>query len=277
MSSRRALVVAALAALAWPAHAQPAAPPVGPAQPPPPPSPSPSPSPSPPPSPSDALRAGNDAATVGDWAAVSRLVDPLLRLQLPAAELAEAHRLAGLAAYFQDRRSEAEAQFLAYLRLDLDGQLDPALYPPEVVMFFNDVRARHGAELRARRPKSKRYWVLNLLPPAGQFQNGDRTKGFVLGGALATLAITHVTSFFVLRSWCTRVTGDEGASLTCDDRVQSARQLRAVNLVTGVGLILTYAYGVYDGAQGYRSDRRLQPYVTASGDREAFVGVAGAF
>lgn len=234
--------------------------------------------PSPPSTSSDALRAGNDAAVAGDWATVASLVEPLVRQQLPPAEAAEAFRLAGLAAYFQGRRVEAEAQFLGYLRLDLDGQLDPALYPPEVVIFFNDVRARHGAELRARRPRAKRYFALNLVPPAGQFQNGERTKGFVLGGMLAGLAIGHATSFFVLRSWCTRVIGPGGASLTCDDsRADTARQLRTANLVTGVGLILTYAYGVYDGVQGYRRDRTFQPFVTASGDREAYIGVAGTF
>ncbi len=235
------------------------------------------------PPPADALRDGNAAATAGDWAQVSRLVDPLLQGALQPAELAEAHRLAGLAAFFQDRRAYAEEQFLAYLKIDLDGQLDPALYPPEVILFFNDVKAKYSAELRARRPKSKRYWVLNVLPPAGQFQNGERTKGFVVGGLLASFAVANVTSFILLRSWCTRVSGDGGSSLTCDedkDRAQLAGQLRAINIVSGVGLILTYAYGVYDGARGYRRgtrERSIQPFVSATGDRDALFGVAGSF
>src|SRR6185295_19835054 len=107
----------------------------------------------------------------------STLVDPLLRQQLPPGDLAEAHRLAGIAAFFAQRNTDAETHFLAYLRIDLDGRLDPALYPPDVVAFFNDVASRHAAELRAQRAAlPKRSWWLTLLPPLGQRQNGDRTK-----------------------------------------------------------------------------------------------------
>jgi len=233
--------------------------------------------------PSEVLRAGNAAATAGDWGTVSQLVDPLLGGQLAEADLAEAHRLAGLASFFQGRREQAERHFLAYLRIDLDAQLDPSLYPAEAVIFFNDVKARHNAELRARRPKGKRYWVLNLLPPGGQFQNGQRTKGFVVGGLLAGFAIAHGTSYLLLRRWCTRTTGMNGGSgLTCDDggdHYASAGTMRTLNAVSGVGLILTYAYGVIDGAVVYKRrtrERAVQPFITTSRD-SGFIGVAGQF
>jgi len=228
--------------------------------------------------PSDALRDGNEAAAQGDWPRVSALVDPLLDHQLPPAELAEAHRLAGIAAYFQQRADAAERHFLAYLRIELDARLDPALYPPEVVNFFNDVRVRHQAELRARdkaRRPAKRYWILNLLPPVGQVQNGQRTKAYVFGGLIGAFAVGNVTSYLVLRSWCTRVSGSGGASATCDERESGAARLRAVNIATGVGLILTYSFGVYDGISNYRR-REVQPFVMpASGG--GVVGVTGAF
>ena len=67
-------------------------------------------SPAIPATPGEALREGNAAATAGDWSRVAQLVDPLLGAQLPPSDLAEAHRLAGLAAFFQERRSYAEAQ-----------------------------------------------------------------------------------------------------------------------------------------------------------------------
>lgn len=233
--------------------------------------------------PSDALREGNTAATAGDWGAVSRLVDPLLRQQLPPTDLAEAHRLAGLAAYFQGRPAEAEEQFLAYLRLDLDGQLDATLYPTNVIIYFNELRAKYSAELRARRPRTKRYRVLTLVPVWGQIQNGERTKGIVIGGVLAGFAIGNLTSVLLVRRWCSSVTGDEGTSLVCDDagdRAQTARSLRTVNLVTGVGLILTYGYSVFDAVRGYRRqtrERALQPFVTATQRGDGFIGVAGTF
>src|SRR5438874_7564024 len=95
--------------------------------------------------PSVALRDANAAAIAGDWQRVGELVDPLLVHALSPADVAEAHRLAGLAAFFQHRSADAETHFLAYLRLDLDARLDPALVPPEAVTFFDAVRARHAA------------------------------------------------------------------------------------------------------------------------------------
>lgn len=254
----RALCIAVLVALAAPAAAQEGAPAA------------------------EVLRDGNAAATAGDWATVDSLVQPLLARQLASADLAEAHRLAGLAAFFKGDKPTAEHHLLSYLRLDLDGQLDPTLYPPEAITFFSNVKAKHNAELRARRKQPKRTWLLTLVPPLGQWQNGEHTKAFLVGGLLGAFLIGNVSSFAILRSWCTRVSGDEGSSLTCDDskdRASAAAQLRTINLVTGVGLILTYAYGVYDGVQGYRRktrEQRIQPFITQTA-RESFFGVAGSF
>lgn len=258
----KALVVLAL--LAGAASAQPYAPPY-------------------PAPPADALRDGNAAAMAGDWLAVSQLVDPLLRGQLPPADLAEAHRLAGLAAFFQGRRVDAENHFVAYITIDLEGQLDPALYPPDVITFFNDVKAKHGPELRAKRPKiKKRYWALSLLPPIGQIQNGDTTKAWVIGGALGVFLTANITSAIVISRFCTRVSGDGGSSITCDnggDHYGSAPTWRAINAIGGVGAILTYAYGVYDGVKNYRRRSResVQPFVSTTARGETTFGVAGSF
>jgi hypothetical protein len=243
------------------------------------------PAPSGPPAPlssADALREANASAAAGDWARVASLVEPLLRGPLPPSDRAEAHRLSGMAAFYEQRRDLAEAHFLAYLKLDLDGRLDPALYPPDVVVFFDEVRTKHQAELRARRPKARRYWLLNLLPPGGQIQNGDRGKAWVFGSLLGGLAIGNVTSYLVLRSWCTRVSGPGGVSATCDgddegtNRTRSASVLRAINLATGIGLIATYALGVYDGASHYRRRESVQPFVAPVGGG-GIVGLGGSF
>lgn len=213
---------------------------------------------------SDALREANAAATAGDWARVAALVDPLLRGRLPPADLAEAYRLSGMAAFYLLRRDLAEQHFLAYLKIDLDGRLDPALYPPEVVGYFDEVRTKHQAELRARRPKPRSYWLLNLIPPGGQIQNRQRTKAWVVGGLIGAFAVGNVTTYLVLRSWCTRVSAGGGSSVTCDesgDHVRSATALRSINLAAGIGLILSYAYGVYDGAANYRRKESMQPFV----------------
>jgi hypothetical protein len=230
--------------------------------------------------PADRLREGNAAAAAGDWPKVAAIVHPLLHGQLPTTELAEAHRLAGLAAYFQKQLPLAETHFVAYLKLDLDGRLDPSVYPPDVVTFFQDVQVRYQAVLRARRPKQKRYWLLNLLPPGGQIQNGERTKGIVIASLLGSLGAAHVATWFILDSWCTEVRGTSGASVTCDeprDRSSSASSLRTLNLVTGIGFLATYFYGVYDGVSGYRKRTREQQLYLMPTSGGGVVGIGGRF
>ena len=231
---------------------------------------------------SAALRDGNIAATAGDWQRVAQLVEPLFQRPLVPADLAESHRLAGLAAFFGSRNDAAEHHFLAYLRLDLDGRLDPALYPPEAVAFFNDVASRHAAELRALRTRPKRSWYLTLLPPVGQFQNGERTKGYVLGAALGTFLATNLTTYLILRSWCDHTDGPSGGGLTCDDgkdHRSGAAKLRPINIASGIGFLAIYAFGVYDGVQGYRRhshEKAILPFVSVSSENSV-LGFAGSF
>ena len=228
------------------------------------------------------LREGNTAATAGDWAKVTTLVDPLFVVKLAPPDLAEAHRLAGLAAFFQQRQVDAEAHFLAYLRLDLDGRLELSLYPPEVVQFFEGVRARHAAELHARSRKQVRYWWVSPIPVVSQYQNGEHGKAFVVGGLLGAFAIANVTSYLVLRSWCTQVSGGTGESATCDDHgnhVHAANELRGINITSGIGIILTALYGVYDGVSGYREKQReeaLQLYMSPT-TNGSVLGITGTF
>ena len=231
---------------------------------------------------SQTLREANAAAVSGDWKHVDELVQPLLANGVTKADLAEAHRLAGLAAFFAQNQPGAEAHFLAYLKLDLDGRLDPALVPPEAVTFFEDVRARHAAELRALRPRPRRYWIANLFPPWGQIQNGENGKAIAVGVGLGAFAITNVTTYLVLRSWCTQTSGPGGVGASCDttvDHNHASASLRTMNIASGIALIATYVYGVYDGVVGYRrrtQEYQFAPFANARSDG-AVIGVAGSF
>lgn len=226
--------------------------------------------------PANDLRIANAAAIAGDWQKVAATVGPLT--SLTRTEQAEAERLAGLAAFFLEDKPGAEQHFHAYLRLDLDGNLDPQLYPPEVIAFFIEVRTKYGAELRALRPHQKRYLVIAPIPVASQWQNGDHVKAIVVGSAIAAFAATNISSYFVLRHWCT----DTGSnSATCDnggsDHVHSARTMSTVNLVSGIALIATIAFGVYDGVSGYRQrTHEIEPYASLA-DHSGVVGIAGTW
>lgn len=201
-----------------------------------------------------------DAAAALDAGAHQRAADlargVVANPDVPETDRAEAWRLYGLASFFLEQHADAEQAFLAYLKLEIDGRLDPALVPPEAIVFFEDVRARHAAELRKYRPapERRRYRALNLLPPAGQFQNGHTRKGWVLAGVGGLALATNVGTYLVLRSWCDESTGvcKSGG----ESRAGAARGLRAINTATGVLLIGAAVYGVVDGFLYYRPNRQ---------------------
>lgn len=213
----------------------------------------------------DLLTAAESSIAAGDYDRAIELAGSVAASEAAAkADFAEAHRLLGLAHYFRGDTATAETEFVAYLKLDLDGRLDPAVVPPEAVAFFEDVRARHAAELRKLRPRQRRFLWLNLLPPGGQIQNKQYAKAWVLGGVEVALAATHLTTFFVLRDWCNNP--DNTCSSGGTDIPDTARKWRTVNYLSGAALIGVYVYGVIDGFRGFRraSRERAQPVVTAS-------------
>lgn len=218
------------------------------------------------------LRAADAEGAAGDWARAGALVATLDLAHLRADDLAEARRLRGLAAFFAGDLAKADQELYAWLQLDLDARLDPAVTPPEAIGFFESVRARHAADLRARRPRSHPTSALNLLPPWGQFQNGDRTKGWIIAGAGAALLTADLGSYALLRHWCS------ADDLTCDaggDRATSARTLRTTNLIAGGALVALYVYGVVDGYWNYRAPQH-ELIVVPTGDG-AQVMLVGSF
>jgi hypothetical protein len=169
---------------------------------------------------------------------------------IPRSDRAEVWRILGLARFFEGELVLAEAALLEFLKLERDARLDPALVPPEAIVFLEDLRLRHADEIRAFHPApSQRRWlVLNLLPPAGQFQNGERRKGFTLAASGAVLLGVNLGSYARLTRLCSV---DEG----CQPYGQ-ARLLQGLNAVSLAGLAAVYAYGVYDGFAGYRAQSR---------------------
>jgi tetratricopeptide (TPR) repeat protein len=62
-------------------------------------------------------------------------------------QLAELHRLAGLAAFNLNRLEDASRHFKALLRLDPDHSLDPFVVPPPAVAYFDSLKQGMGSEL----------------------------------------------------------------------------------------------------------------------------------
>ena len=190
------------------------------------------------------LRTAGQALLDGDYARARDLAAPATKDPSPPVR-AEAFRVLGLADFGLGERDDAEAALLGYLKLAPEAHLDPALYPPEMLVFFEDVRARHAGELLIvkPRPQRKKAFILNFAPPFGQIQNGDTGRAWLFGSAELVFLSVNVTTWAMLRSDC-------ADDLTCQHSDRS-RTLRTVNLVSGGLFLATWAAGVIDGLIGY--------------------------
>jgi hypothetical protein len=183
----------------------------------------------------------------GDYAAASALLRPLVDAGVfgDAADRNEALRLYGVASFLEGRRGDAEGAFTALLVHDSNARLDAALYPPDVVAFFDAIRARREAELARTAHKARKHFVLTLIPfGVGQFQNDQPRKGWILAGLEGALVISATTTFILLKN-------NEQQGHTFSD-TSEARTLRNVNLASVVALGATAAYGLIDAIYYYQ-------------------------
>lgn len=207
------------------------------------------------------IEQANRALDAGEYEHARVMVHAILDGEpaITRAERGEGFRILALVNFFEDKLDLSRAAFLEMLRSDPDAHLDPALVPPEAISLLEDVRARNSAELEAyrKKPRKKRYLLLNLVPAGGQFQNGERTKGYVLATGIGLLFSANLGSWLALESYCDN---EDRTCSTSDgiDKADTARTLQTVNVVAGVGLISLYAYSVLDGYLGYRRAQRRE-------------------
>ena len=160
---------------------------------------------------------------------------------LPASpyEQTQALRLLGIGLYLTNRPLGAETAFTELLRQDPKARLDPTTTRPELVAFFENLRHQ-----KMTRQSSERRVIWNFIPPIGQFQNQDNTKGWiVLGVGVASLAAA-TTSVALLKSW-------ERTGHTYGSHQNMAAPLKTANWISVGVLAATYVYGVFDGLMGY--------------------------
>ena len=261
-----ALTLLVLAALGGQAYAQPAESPAKPAAPE---------APPPPPAPAPvtavaAIDRANAAYEYGDMKEVVDAARPVVDGAVLAteAERLQALRLLGIGLYLTGRPTGAEAAFLELLRARNKARLDPTTTRPEVVAFFEDVRRRHQSDIQAaHRERNRKSLVWNLLPPVGQFKNGDYGRGALFLSLELASAATAITTVTVLEKW--RLPGNQSK------HPDTAKTLKTVNLISVGALAASYAAGVIDAF--VRSDRepddeRVSLFVFPGG-----AGVAGRF
>jgi hypothetical protein len=245
-------------------------------------------------SPNEEFDRGRTAFLRGEYERAVSIIRPLiypdLRLESEAA-VVQAHRMLGVSYLFENKPDDARGEFRKLLELAPDFRFDPFLDPPTVVEFFNgvvrdqqhdladievrlkkreDELARRSNQILERRIERHSYGV-NFLPfGAGQFQNGQRTKGWwFLGveGALAATSMTaFVTNFALYGAWPRRpcldpvVADPKGNPGVCPaNRIDHggenlSRGLTTVQVASG-GLFFAVAlWGVVDALQNFHAE-----------------------
>ena len=144
----------------------------------------------------------------------------------------EAYRMLGISELKLGDLPQARAAFVSLLSLDPDYTLDPFLFEPKVVEFFDEVKREHEPALGPLRERRRaleeqkrltedaqkrlmaeeqarsgapgkiirvqdRLYLFNWMPfGAGQFQNGHRAKGTAIAAAEVALAATNLFTIF---------------------------------------------------------------------------------
>jgi hypothetical protein len=222
------------------------------------------------------------------------LLYPEVRLETEG-QVAQTHRMLGVAHLFEKQNELAAQEFRKLLQLRPDYRFDALLDPPQVVDFFNGVlRDYEGelAQLEARRKQAeleesrkrqayerakngptvveKRYlrnsFSVNFIPfGAGQFQNGQRGKGYAFLIGEASLAAVSVGAFatnFALYGFRPRraclppMTPMEIADGCRRDNTDQDRSklLTNVQLVSGGLFFAVAAWGIADAILNYKPE-----------------------
>ena len=232
------------------------------------------------------------------------LLYPDIRLDSEG-DVVQAHRMLGVAHLFENQPDEAKREFRKLLELRPDYHFDPLLDPPRVVEFFNGVRKEEENEiaalevarkkrddaLAARRQQeadarctaltrvvteTRHSYAVNFIPfGAGQFQNGQRRKGWAflsIEAALGAVSLgAFITNFSLYgvshqrRCLDAPTTGDTtGVTHNCMNIDHSeedlSRNLTRVQMLSGGLFFVTAAWGIIDAV------RNFQPTVLSDGE-----------
>jgi hypothetical protein len=175
------------------------------------------------------------------------------------AQRVQALRFLGIGLFLTGRPEGAETAFFELLRQKPDARLDPTHTRPDVVAFFETVRARHATEIEQARPS--KYFLLALLPPVGQFQNGDRGRAVTFAAIEAVSLGLAIGTYVQLRAW--RNPADDTFGAHTDD----ARALKVLNNVSLGIFAATVTVGIIDGIANFHHTDDTPPlaFLTPNG------------
>lgn len=216
------------------------------------------------PPPADAAGALEKARASYEYGDMEMVVDAARlvaegRLRPTQAQRAQALRFLGVGLFLTGRTEGAETAFFDLLRLKPGAKLDPTTTRPDVVAFFEGVRARHSDEIRqaAKAPPGKRF-IWCFLPPIGQFQNGHRARGWTIATLEFVSLGVAIGTYAQLKAWHNEADDTFG---THDDE---ARALKTLNYVSVGVLAATVIVGAIDAIANFGDDHEERSIVQLS-------------
>jgi hypothetical protein len=268
--------------------------------------------------PSSDLKRARDRYEFGAYSDAAAAVRQLLAAaqDLPESQQVEAWRILGLSEYQLGDRGASRAAFVNLLSVDPDYTLDPFLVPPQIVEFFDKIKADAEPQLQPLRDRRRELkeqerlaeearrkllaeeairagpptklvvvqehvYILNFLPfGAGQFQNGDATKGTIIAVSQVLLAATNLGAILAhnaiaddpsRRCSVSSPTNCSNPPIPDSDR-QLLQNIDVVKYVSAGLFWAVYIYGVADALVHYVP--RIETEVTS---RQAILKLSWSF
>jgi tetratricopeptide (TPR) repeat protein len=246
--------------------------------------------------PRETFERGRTAFGRAEYKRAIEILNPLLYPEVlldSEGEVVQAHRMLGVAYLFAGQADAAKREFHKLLELRPDYRFDPLLDPQQVVDAFNAVvkdeegeiaaiesrRKQRDAEIAARLQREQRLhavttvlryerhsYLLNFVPfGAGQFQNGQRRKGwFFLGveaglGAISVAALATNFALYGANPYRKCLANPPPAGACPSDQIDHtqenrSRELLGVQLVSGGLFFAAAIWGVVDAVRHYQRD-----------------------
>ncbi len=226
--------------------------------------------------PAEDLERARQSFRAGDFPAAQPLLSFLL---YPTPQLArsddllEAHVLLGACGFESGDRTMARREFEQALYLSPELTLEPLLFSEGAIRFFEDTKAaleerqRRNAEKRAlaeERERLRRYreslivyevrpFYVNFVPfGAGQFQNGNRTRGLLFA---TSQAVTFAASAGI---WLYLVNKYGFNGRVPPEEAESARLLQQLEIGSGAAFWAFYGWSVVDALLHYKPKAQVE-------------------
>ncbi len=251
-----------------------------------------------------ALARAKQSYARGEFPQVVRALEPLLypAVQVNADDELVAHKLLGLCYFFQNDLARAEREFTTLLQLNGEFALDPAFDPPPAIALLDAIRVRNRAQLEEiarqkqrdqeeharveearRRAEEERIrrsqkpviverelhrLAIAFVPfGAGQVQNHQTTKAWLLGASQLALALSSLGLWSYLE-----IKYQNGQRPVPASESRTANAVSTAAIVTGALFWVDVAAGIVDALFHFRRTVTLTPSMLEGGSGLVLTG-----